>query len=224
MVWHNRITAEKKKNLFLEDFNQKGILKQIKNPERVNMVVIGVTGMPGAGKGVVSRIAESMGFRVIRMGDVIRDEARKRCEDPGVTAVRLREEYGKYVVAEKCVERIQESESEMFLIEGIRSPHEVEIFRKRFPGFRVISVFSTRKTRFRRLRKRQREDDSQRYAEFVERDERELGFGIGDVIATSDYMIVNEGPIWKIKKQAKQILRKLAEKGEESSRGGQEDG
>jgi dephospho-CoA kinase len=179
------------------------------------MVVIGVSGLPGAGKGVVSRIAESMGFKIIRMGDVIREEARKRGEDPGVTAVRLRDEYGKYVVAEKCVERIQESDAGMFLIEGIRSPHEVEIFRKSFPGFRVISVFSTRKTRFRRLRKRQREDDSERYDEFVERDERELGFGIGDVIATSDYMIINEGPIWKIKKQARKILRKLAEKDEQ---------
>lgn len=177
------------------------------------MVVIGVSGMPGAGKGVVSRVAESMGFQVIRMGDVIRDEARKRGEDPGVTAVRLREEYGEYVVAEKCVERIQKAKSERFLIEGIRSPHEVEIFRAKFPGFRVISVFSTRKTRFRRLKKRRREDDSSSYSEFIERDERELGFGIGNVIATSDYIIVNEGPIWKIKNQAKKILRKLCEEG-----------
>ncbi len=69
-----------------------------------------------------------------------------------MTAVRLREEYGEYVVAEKCVERIQEAESDRFLIEGIRSPHEVEIFRENFPGFKVISVFSTRKTRFRRLK------------------------------------------------------------------------
>ncbi|MDI9615510.1 AAA family ATPase [Methanothermobacter sp.] len=175
------------------------------------MVVIGVSGMPGAGKGVVSRVAESMGFQVIRMGDVIRDEARKRGEEPGETAVRLREEYGEYVVAEKCVERIQKAKSERFLIEGIRSPHEVEIFRENFPGFRVISVFSTRKTRFKRLKKRRREDDSSSYREFIERDERELGFGIGNVIATSDYMIVNEGPIWKIKNQTKKILRKLCE-------------
>src|SRR5690606_28446826 len=117
------------------------------------MMVIGVSGMPGAGKGVVSRIAESMGFVVIRMGDVIRDEARRRGEDPGVTAVRLRKEHGKYVVAEKCVEIIKNSDADMFLIEGIRSPYEVEIFKRNFPGFRVISIFSSRKTRFRRLKR-----------------------------------------------------------------------
>lgn len=176
------------------------------------MMVIGVSGMPGAGKGVVSRIAESMGFVVIRMGDVIRDEARRRGEDPGVTAVRLRKEHGKYVVAEKCVEIIKNSDADMFLIEGIRSPYEVEIFKRNFPGFRVISIFSSRKTRFRRLKRRRREDDSSEYTKFVERDERELGFGIGDVIASSDYMIVNEGPIWKIKKQAESIIKKLVRK------------
>ncbi len=100
----------------------------------------------------------------------------------------------------------------MFLIEGIRSPYEVEIFKRNFPGFRVISIFSSRKTRFRRLKRRRREDDSSEYTKFVERDERELGFGIGDVIATSDYMIVNEGPIWKIKKQAESIIKRLVKK------------
>ena len=60
--------------------------------------------MPGSGKSIISRTAESMGMKVVRMGDVIRDEAHRQNEDPGKVAVQLRKEYGKYVVAERCVD------------------------------------------------------------------------------------------------------------------------
>ena len=42
------------------------------------MKIIGLAGMPGSGKGVVSSIAEEMGCHIIRMGDIIREEAKKR--------------------------------------------------------------------------------------------------------------------------------------------------
>lgn len=177
------------------------------------MKVIGVSGMPGSGKGVVSRLAKKYGFKIIIMGDVIREEALKRKEDVGETAVDLRREYGPQVVAKICIEKIQkksnlESASNKYLIEGIRSPHEVELFQEKFPEFSLISVFSKTKTRFRRISKRKRFDDSDLFLEFKKRDQRELGFGIGTVIATSDYLIVNEGPLWKFKREIKKILEK----------------
>ncbi len=46
------------------------------------------------------------------------------------------------------------------MIEGIRSQYEVEIFKKNFNEFKVIAVHSTPKTRFKRLKKRMRPDDS----------------------------------------------------------------
>lgn len=173
------------------------------------MQVMGVTGLPGSGKSVVARVAGNLGMSVIRMGDVIRDEALKRNADIGDTAVKLRAEYGKYVVAQRCVEIISESNiNSKFIIEGIRSPAEVEIFKKHFPHFKVIAVYSSPQTRFMRLKRRQRSDDSPDISVFKKRDDRELNFGIGNVIATSDYMIVNEGPLWKLKKTIKNILKK----------------
>ena len=47
--------------------------------------------------------------------------------------------------------------------------------------------------------------------EFQNRDKRELGFGIGDVIATSDFMVINEGPLWRFKSQAKKIVKQQME-------------
>ncbi len=177
------------------------------------MQVIGVTGLPGSGKSVVARVAKNLGINIIRMGDVIRDEALKRDADIGETAVKLREEYGKYVVAERCVELIKELEENnkidkfKCIIEGIRSPEEVKIFKKNFKDFKVIAIHSSPKTRFMRLKRRKRSDDSSNVFEFRNRDHRELKFGIGNVIATSDYMIVNEGPIWKFKNSIRSILK-----------------
>lgn len=179
------------------------------------MQVIGVTGLPGSGKSVVARVANNLGFNVIRMGDVIRDEALKRNEGIGETAIKLRKEYGKYVVAERCVEMIKEAShksskeknEKKYIIEGIRSPAEVEIFRKHFGKFKVIAIFSSPKTRFMRLKRRNRSDDSSELSEFKNRDQRELNFGIGNAISTSDYMIVNEGPIWKYKNSIRIILK-----------------
>ena len=46
------------------------------------------------------------------------------------------------------------------MIEGIRSEYEVEIFKNNFNNFKIIAVHSTPKTRFKRLKKRMRPDDS----------------------------------------------------------------
>jgi dephospho-CoA kinase len=181
------------------------------------MRVIGVTGLPGSGKSVVARVAKNLGINVIRMGDIIRDEAEKRNADIGETAIQLRKERGKYVVAERCVEIINESSPKhsnedkiRYMIEGLRSPEEVKIFKKNFKNFKVIAVHSSPKTRFIRLKRRKRVDDSGDISQFQKRDDRELNFGIGNVIATSDYMIVNEGPIWKFKNSIRIILKNEA--------------
>lgn len=173
------------------------------------MKVLGVTGMPGSGKSVISKVASELGIQVVRMGDVIREEAHKRDESPGVVAVKLRQEYGEFVVAQRCVDLIKASQGKdhSYLIEGIRSPYEVEIFQENFPGFRVIAVHSKPKTRFKRLKRRKRSDDSSSQEEFVFRDQRELKFGIGDVIAMAYYMVVNEGSMVKIKKLVRSILK-----------------
>ncbi|MDP3066178.1 MAG: AAA family ATPase [Methanobacteriaceae archaeon] len=172
------------------------------------MKVFGVTGMPGSGKGVVSRVAEELGMEVVRMGDVIRKEAKKRNEPLGTVALKLRQEHGKYVVAHRCAEIIRsKDDNSPCLIEGIRSPFEVELFQEEFPGFKVLAVHSTPKTRWKRLKRRMRPDDSPHKNEFILRDKRELKFGIGDVIATADYMVVNEGPRGKLKKLVRSILK-----------------
>ena len=56
--------------------------------------VFGVTGLPGSGKSIISRIAKKEGIYTISMGDVIREEAERRNITTGKAAVILRKKYG----------------------------------------------------------------------------------------------------------------------------------
>ena len=153
------------------------------------MKIMGISGLPGSGKGLVSEIAVQNGAIVISMGDIIRKEAKKRGESTKETAQNLRKEHGQYIVAELTIKEIKEILEEGFdksiIVEGIRSPFEVNLFKENFDNFMILSVFANRKLRFERIKSRQREDDTTDYEIFVQRDQRELDFGIGVVISLS---------------------------------------
>ncbi len=177
-------------------------------------VVIGVAGMPGAGKATVRRIIQRMGCSAVVMGDVVREEARRRGLEPtpnnlGRIMLRLREEEGPAVVAQRCIPKIMEAREDVVLIDGIRSLHEVEEFKRHFPNFTLIAVYASPEERFRRLFKRGRSDDPRTWETFLERDRRELSVGLGDVIANADHMIVNEGKRKRLKEEVQRVLKEL---------------
>ena len=72
------------------------------------MKIMGISGLPGSGKGLVSEIALQKGAMVISMGDIIRKEAKKRGESTKETAQNLRKEHGQYIVAELTIKEIKE--------------------------------------------------------------------------------------------------------------------
>jgi len=161
-------------------------------------VIYCITGMPGSGKSVVSETARSMGFTVLNMGDVIRDEAKSRGipvtpESLGALMLDLRKEQGENVVAKKCLEKARKSRPPI-VIEGVRSLDELSYLRSNEEVF-LIAVHASPKTRFERLLRRGRADDPKDWKTFEERDMRELGVGLGSVIALADLVLINEGPI-----------------------------
>jgi dephospho-CoA kinase len=163
------------------------------------MQVMGISGMPGSGKSIVSDIATEKGAIIVSMGDIVREEAKKRGEGSKETAKALRAEHGPYIISELTIKKIKKLQDEgvenAIVVEGIRSHHEVEMFKENFDNFIILSVFANPALRFERLKKRMREDDSQDYSVFKQRDENELGFGIGNVISLSDKLIINESDI-----------------------------
>ena len=163
------------------------------------MQVMGISGLPGSGKSLVSDLASEKGAIIVSMGDIIREEAKKRGESTKDTARNLRAEHGEHIVSEltiKKIKQLQEKGNENgIIVEGIRSPHEVDMFKENFDDFIILSIFANPTLRFERLKNRMREDDSADYTEFKKRDQMELDFGIGTVISLSDRIIINESDL-----------------------------
>jgi len=97
-------------------------------------------------------------------------------------------------------------------VDGIRSPSEVEEFKKHFSKFSLIAIQSSPETRFKRLYHRQRSDDPENWEIFHERDKRELSVGLDNAIAMAEYLIVNEEEREVVKEKIRKVLRKVEEK------------
>jgi dephospho-CoA kinase len=174
-------------------------------------MVLGVAGMPGAGKAEVSRVARQKGYDIVVMGDEIREETKRRGLEPtpenvGKIMLKIREEDGLAVVAKRCMPKIANSSTYVVLVDGVRSLQEVLKFEKNFPQFALLAVHSSPETRFGRLFRRRRSDDPKGWQTFIERDLRELSVGQGNVIAMADYMIVNEGTLEEFKTKIHDVL------------------
>jgi dephospho-CoA kinase len=86
----------------------------------------------------------------------------------------------------------------------------LEIFRRAFGGdLSVVAVHASPKTRYERMLRRRRTDDARSIDAFRARDLRELSWGLGDVIATSDVMLVNEGTLEEFRREARTALEQL---------------
>ena len=161
-------------------------------------LVVGIAGMPGAGKATINEIAKQRGFAVVVMGNEIREETKRRGLSPtpeniGKIMLQLRKEEGPAAVAKRCIPKIEKARENVVFVDGIRSLHEVEEFKRHFLNFILIAVHSSPETRFQRLFRRRRSDDPEGWEAFLKRDLRELSVGLGNAIAMADYMIVNEG-------------------------------
>jgi dephospho-CoA kinase len=169
-------------------------------------------GMPGSGKSIGLTVAPDLGIPVFVMGDVVREEVacRKLPYSPqslGQVMLEIRDQYGSAVIAERCIEKLQQVSSSHVLIDGARSEAEISAFKRVIEHVRVIAVHASPKIRFARLQDRGREDDALTQEAFHERDARELDIGIGRVIAQADIVIVNEGDLEELKAKTLQILK-----------------
>lgn len=178
--------------------------------------LIGITGMPGAGKTTVSGFLSELGVPVLSMGDIIREKTIEfgydiNKESQKVIVRKLREMYGEDAVAKLTFEKASRLNSKVIAIDGIRSLAEVKYFKERFAKVVILGVHASPARRFSLLRERGRPDDPRTFEEFSERDMLELSLGLGSVIALSDIMIVNEElTLEELKERVKEVFNRLA--------------
>jgi len=158
-------------------------------------LIVCLTGMPGAGKSTIADGLKSKGYEIINMGNAVRTEAKRRDLEPtgpnlGKLMLELREKNGPGAVAELVKTEIENSNSDVIIIDGIRSSPEIEVLKK-YGTVKLLAIHASTNTRFEFLQNRGRSDDPKTKENFEERDTRELGVGISNPIALSDDAISN---------------------------------
>jgi len=151
--------------------------------------------MPGAGKSTIAEGLKSRGCEIINMGDAVRAEAKNRNLEPngenlGKLMLELREKNGPGAVANLIEPQIQNSQSNVIVIDGIRSKAEIQVL-KNSGNVKILCVHASIDTRFEYLTNRGRSDDPENRETFEKRDDRELGVGISTSIALADETISN---------------------------------
>ena len=172
--------------------------------------------MPASGKSVAVQIAKEKNIPVIRMGDAVWEETKKQGltltdKNVGKVANDMREKHGKDIWAKRTVEKIKSNVKEdCIVIDGIRNSEEIDLFKKELgSNFIVIAITASDKIRKKRILARGRKDDSKEIKDIEERDRRELGWGLGDVIKYADIEIVNEGNMEEFHEAIKEIFNAL---------------
>ena len=151
--------------------------------------------MPGSGKSTIVSALKARGIETLNLGDGVRAEAKRRNLEPtgdnlGKLMLELRKKNGPGAVAELLTESIKKSQSKVIIVDGVRSTTEIEVLRN-VGSVKLLSIEATADTRYKFLSSRGRSDDPITREKFEERDNRELGVGIGESIAIADETISN---------------------------------
>jgi dephospho-CoA kinase len=158
-------------------------------------LIVCLTGMPGAGKTTIAESLKSKGFDKITMGDAVRAEAAKKKIEPsgsnlGKLMIELREKNGLGAVAELIVDQIKNSQSNVVLVDGVRSLAEVNVLKK-VGMVKILAIHASGDIRYKFLTERNRSDAPTDREDFTNRDSREMGVGMSESIALADETISN---------------------------------
>ncbi len=171
-----------------------------------------ITGMPGSGKDEFVRVAKSLGFVDVHMGNTVKGYASENSinfddSSIGLYASGERERYGMGIWAQRTSRYI--ANSDITIVDGLRNFEELEYFKNNYKNVIVIAVFANESDRLYRVLKRDREDDVHSEDELKKRDNRELNWGIGKVISLADYMIVNDTSLEEYHENARILLNDI---------------
>lgn len=163
-------------------------------------LIIGLTGMPGAGKTTVANYLSQKGIPLLIMGDVVREVAENDGLEPtsdnlAKLMLRLRKRNGPEAVAHLIGNKIklmkkEDKQLRVVIVDGIRSMAEVRVLR-RIGSVKLLAIHGSTLTRYTHVRERGRSDVPSNIGEFDKRDKIEMDVGISNAIALADETISN---------------------------------
>ena len=165
-----------------------------------NVLIVGLTGMPGAGKSTLAKLLFKKGMPVVIMGDAVR-EAAKRANlemtdaNLGNLMIRLRKEKGSGAIAYLVLDRIRSiivssPNVNAIIVDGIRNIEEMKVLGS-LGAVKLLAIHGSSLVRFIHVKARARSDAPDKEDDFSERDRRELTVGISEAIALADESVSN---------------------------------
>jgi len=178
--------------------------------------IVAVVGMPASGKSTAARMLSRMlGCPIIVMGDAVRRETERRGlpltpENIEWVAAQLRAEMGRGAVAHLVLGDVRRAIGERgcAIVEGARSPEEIPVLAEA-GRVCIVAVHASPRRRLERLRARGRPGETGWEALRL-RDRANLDFGVGELIALADYMIVNEWGLEELEEQVSRVAEELS--------------
>lgn len=165
-----------------------------------DILIVALTGMPGAGKTTVANYLAQKGIPLLIMGDVVREAAQNDGLEPtsdnlSKLMLRLREKNGPEAIAFLVANKIKTMKREnkefgVVLVDGVRSMAEIHVLRS-VGNVKLLAIHGSTLTRYSHIRERARSDVPSNIGEFDKRDKVEMGVGISDAIALADETISN---------------------------------
>ena len=182
------------------------------------MIIIGITGTLGAGKGtIVEYLVEKKGFQHYSVRAYLLEEIRKRGlpenrDSMFNLANEMRTLEGPSYVTDQLYYKALES-GRNCLIESIRTPGEIYSLRKK-GNFTLLAVDAKPEIRYRRIHLRQSETDHISYSEFIENESREMTANdpnkqnLKKCIEEADFLLENNGSKEDLIQQVEKTLKK----------------
>jgi dephospho-CoA kinase len=180
------------------------------------MKVIAVVGMAGSGKSVLSEHLRERGIPVVRFGEIVLEEVRRRGLPPTPLAEQevredIRRRHGMDAMATLSLPAVRAylARHPVVALDGLYSFSEYRTLRREFgDALVVVAVFSPRALRYARLATRRERPLTA--AEAEARDVREIEvIEKGGPIALADFTLVNDGTPGDLLKQADALLATL---------------
>ena len=181
------------------------------------MVIIGITGTNGAGKGtIVEYLTNKKDFKHFSARDFLNEEIDKRGlernrDNMVSVANELREKNSPSFVADELFKKAQES-GKNCIIESIRTLGEIESLKKK-GKFILLAVDAEPRLRYQRVVQRSTSTDDISFEKFLSDEEREMTSSdpnkqnLKKCIESADFIIENNGTIEELNSQIEKILK-----------------
>lgn len=183
------------------------------------MIIIGITGTLGAGKGtIVDYLTKQKNFahysvRQYLIGEIERLGMSNNRDSMTILANRLRAENSPSFITDELFKEAL-SKGEDAIIESIRTPGEIESLRAK-GKFYLFAVDADSKTRYNRIVARASETDNISYETFLANEAREMNSSdpnkqnIKKCVEMADFTFDNNGDFTLLHQQLEQVFSKI---------------